>query len=116
MSERVTTVEQVLDGAIDAMRQRGWTQGNYEDPTGELCLRGALRVGAWGSTRVNLLEGPTSATWELCRDADWVVAGICYEQYGILDVPGVNDRRLKTADEAIAILEKARAKAGEAGA
>jgi hypothetical protein len=49
-------VAKVLEDAADVLLTRGWTQGAYHRPTGEVCLSTALRIfdcSQDGTIRVN---------------------------------------------------------------
>lgn len=122
-------IERDLDEAVVRIQARGWAQGDWVKEDGSMCLMGALR----GAHVVrNICGNPECECWDYDIEKDAYPALAFLERFlnehyeqrlielygdpgGNLNVPYFNDTVIKTEAEAVAVLEKARARAAEEG-
>lgn len=107
------TPEQVLERAADLIEERGWAQGQYEDPDGCLCTIGAVRVAIAGSVNLNDFTPDQGRLLKRCWPVlDERIAATNPDNWvGPYRGPVVadwNDTYAKTADEVVAVLRGSR--------
>lgn len=107
-------VEQHLYKAADHMRDRGWTQGTYMDEAGRVCLMGALFLYSKHDKGVCECSHCSASTAWAANIASTLTEHVTREHYGA-SVACANDTIITSQDEAIAVLEKAAARAAEKG-
>lgn len=98
---------EVVGGAIEVLKKYGWIQGSYGSVETGHCLYGALAVSCFEG--ITAIETFSSGKYDASPPFGKVeerVQMVCKEQYGYSFIDDVNDS-LRTADEAISILEKA---------
>lgn len=106
--------ESILCGAVDVIREHGWTQRTLGDEAGAVCLIGALNVVVWGvpdltdgggsyGFRRRLGDSGYQARWELFEAAQ----GKVVEVLGTWFIPDWNDDPGRTVEEVIQALQTA---------
>jgi hypothetical protein len=95
---------EIIRASKNVMFERGWNQGGYMGPDGSVCVRGALRIAAFGEICPDVLV-----------DADYRLLDRA-ERYIRLSVPGRNiagwnDTPGRTFSEVIDVLDLAEKRA-----
>jgi len=92
---------EVLEGAIEEIRKRGWWQGQLTGPGGSVCVRGAMRYAAFDS-----LERMIAPNESVFLDADDFLMAAA-EEVGLKIENSVylNDHVCETEEDIIHYLE-----------
>jgi hypothetical protein len=100
------TTRSILFGAAGLMRDRGWCQFCLQRTDGRVCMLGAIN-----RFILDNVDGATPQGRELVEMfngmASMQLLEALYQEHGSLDPVAWNDARGRTADEAIAMLERA---------
>lgn len=104
-------VAEVIDGAIEAIETHGWCQQSLLNADGQLCLRGALYVGAGAVLMGHHIEFEEGAFDEdAFEEADSLVVKEINKNYvdECSTIPRWNDHSGTSAEDVILVLKRAR--------
>jgi hypothetical protein len=106
------TIQTILIGAAQIIRNRGWCRGTLLDERGAVCLLSAIFVASTGKPAAAFYgeqdhDALTIAAWEVVED----LINARYGQRGesSLTIPGWNDLPARTVDDVLALLDDAAA-------
>jgi len=108
------TVEQELDNAYQRMRTTGWWQGEYLSERGQVCLLGSIIYGNVGNLD-DLVDDEDDVLAEYPGAQDVLLRTVLDRYPEASCIATANDNFIENEDEALELLEKARARAAELG-